>query len=325
MKKIIGLVGTGYWGKNIFRNFYEMGSLHTVCDSNPAVLSEFKQNFPNAHYISSLSEMLSNPSIKGIAFATPAVTHYEFTKQALKAGKDVFVEKPLSLTVEQGAELLEVAKDNKRILMVGHILHYHPAVKKLKELITSKVIGEIYYIYSNRLNIGKLRTEENVLWSLAPHDISVVLSLAGEEPVTIDSFAGAYLQKEIYDMAVITLKFSTGVKSHISVNWLNPFKEQKLVVIGSKGMLVFDDTLQEKLFLYPHKIEWIDGKIPVAQKSESQVIPVEKGEPLRLELEHFVECIETRKTPLTDGLEGLRVLKVLEEAEKSILNKRSTV
>ncbi len=170
-----------------------------------------------------------------------------------------------------------------------------------------------------------MRTEENVLWSLAPHDISVVLSLAGEEPVTIDSFAGAYLQKEIYDMAVITLKFSTGVKSHISVNWLNPFKEQKLVVIGSKGMLVFDDTLQEKLFLYPHKIEWIDGKIPVAQKSESQVIPVEKGEPLRLELEHFVECIETRKTPLTDGLEGLRVLKVLEEAEKSILNKRSTV
>ncbi len=320
MDKIIGLAGTGYWGKNIFRNLYEMGRLHTVCDSNPTVLSEFKQNFPNAYYTQSLTEMLNNPSVKGIAFATPAVTHYEFAKQALKAGKDVFVEKPLSLTVEQGSELIDVAKENNRILMVGHILHYHPAVKKLKEVIASKVIGDIYYIYSNRLNMGKLRTEENVLWSLAPHDISVVLSLAGKEPIKIDSFAGNYLQKGIYDMSLITLEFKGGLKSHISVNWLNPFKEQKLVVIGSEGMLVFDDTLQEKLFLYPHKVDWIDGKIPVAQKAESQVIPIEKGEPLRLELEHFVECIKTRKTPLTDGSEGLKVLKVLEQSEKSLLN-----
>ena len=195
--------------------------------------------------------------------------------------------------------------------MVGHILQYHPAVKKLKELITSGGLGKVQYIYSNRLNIGKLRTEENILWSFAPHDISVILMLIGEEPIRVSAFGGDYLNKGIYDTTLTTLEFGNEVKGHIFVSWLHPYKEQKFIVVGSKAMAVFDDVSKEKLFLYPHKIEWKDGKMPVAHKADYQVISVDSGEPLRLELGHFIDCVLQRKRPLTDGHEGLRVLKTL--------------
>lgn len=337
----IGLVGVGYWGKNILRNLYEIGVLHTACDYNPEVVSEWRKKFPEnsdpptsnvssftsypINYTTSFEELLKNPEIRAVAIATPAVTHYELVKRSLIENKDVFVEKPLALTVKEGKELVEIAKKEKRILMVGHILQYHPAVIKLKELISSGEIGKIQYIYSNRLNIGKLRTEENILWSFAPHDISVILMLLEEEPVSVAAFGGDYLNKRVYDTTMTSLEFKNGVKGHIFVSWLHPYKEQKLIVVGSKAMVVFDDVSKEKLFLYPHKIEWKDGKIPYAEKADYQIIPFENSEPLKQELRHFIECVDRRKKPKTDGDEGLKVLKVLEDAEKALANHKEIV
>lgn len=317
-EKIIAQVGLGYWGKNILRNFYELGVLHTACDSDSNTIQERRKQFPDIQYTTSFRDILENPEIKAVAVSTPASTHYDYIKKSLAAGKDVYVEKPLALTVKEGEEVVRLAEKEKRILMVGHILQYHPAVVKLKELISSGGLGRIQYIYSNRLNIGKLRTEENILWSFAPHDISVVLALLGEEPVGVSATGGDYLSKGIYDTTLTTLEFRNGVKGHIFVSWLHPFKEQKLVIVGSRAMVVFDDVSREKLLLYPHKIQWKEGKIPVAQKAEHEVVPIESGEPLRLELSHFAECVLLRKRPLTDGAEGLRVLKILEAAENSL-------
>lgn len=318
MEKFIGQIGLGYWGKNILRNLYELGVLHTACDVNKTVISEFSKKYPDVNYTESFDDLLKNSSIKAVVISTPAELHYELTKKALISGKDVFVEKPLALNFREGEELIKIARENKRILIVGHILQYHPALKKLKELIASGELGKIQYIYSNRLNIGKLRTEENILWSFAPHDISVILSIVGDNPERIHAMGGDYVTNGIYDTTVTLLEFKNGIKAHIFVSWLHPFKEQKLVIVGSKAMAVFDDVSKEKLFLYPHKINWKGGKIPIAEKAEYKVIPVENGEPLKLELSHFVECVLNRKTPLTDGEEGLRVLRVLELAEKSL-------
>ena len=312
----IAVVGAGYWGKNLIRNFSQLGMLYAICENNPANpnLIPYKEV---KHY-TSFYELLEDKEVEAVAIAAPAVTHYEFVKQALLSGKDVFVEKPLALTVKEGEELVRISEREKRILMVGHILQYHPAVMKLKEMLSSGELGKVQYIYSNRLNIGKLRTEENILWSFAPHDISVILMLLEEEPIKVSAIGGDYLNKGICDTTLSTLEFRNGVKGHIFVSWLHPYKEQKLIVVGSKAMVVFDDVSKEKLFLYPHKIEWKDGKIPLAQKAEYQIIPVESGEPLNLELSHFVECVRQRKRPRTDGLEGLTVLKILELAEESI-------
>lgn len=316
----IGLIGLGYWGKNILRSIHELGILHTACDSNQDILYERKEQFPLVNYTASYADILNNPDITAIAIASPAITHYEYVKKALLAGKDVFVEKPLALTVREGEDLVRLAEKDNRVLMVGHILQYHPAVIRLKELITSGELGKIQYIYSNRLNIGKLRTEENILWSFAPHDISVMLMLIEEEPLNVSAFGGDYLNRGIYDTTLTTLDFKNGIKGHIFVSWIHPYKEQKLIVVGSKAMAVFDDVSKEKLFLYPHTIEWRNGKIPIAQKADYQVIPVESGEPLKMELCHFAECVMQRKKPRTDGTEGLRVLKILELAEKSVTN-----
>ena len=318
--KCIGLIGLGYWGKNILRNLDELGLLHSACDSEPVVISERQESYPGINFTSSIEDVLQNPNIKAVAIATPAATHYNLVKQSLLRGKDVFVEKPLALTVREGEELTEIAEKEKRILMVGHILQFHPAVIKLKELITSGELGKIQYIYSNRLNIGKLRTEENILWSFAPHDISVILMLLDEEPVKVSAFGGDYLNNGIFDTTLTTMEFSNDIKSHIFVSWLHPYKEQKLIFVGSKAMAVFDDVSKEKLVIYPHKIEWMNGKIPVAQKADFNVVPLEKAEPLKRELEHFAECVSTRETPLTDGLEGLKVLRILEASQSGLSN-----
>jgi UDP-2-acetamido-3-amino-2,3-dideoxy-glucuronate N-acetyltransferase len=317
-KKFIGHIGLGYWGKNILRNLYELNVLRIACDSSEDTITERKKQFPEVEYTTKIEDIISNPEIKAVTIATPAETHYELAKKFLLSGKDVFVEKPIALTVKEGEELVEIAEKQGRILMVGHILQYHPAVIKLKELISNGSLGKIQYIYSNRLNIGKLRTEENILWSFASHDISVILELVGEEPIEVSAFGGDYLNPGIYDVTITTLKFKNGIRGHIFVSWLHPFKEQKLVVVGSKAMAVFDDVSKEKLFLYPHKIEWKEGKIPIAQKADYKVIPVEDREPLKLELSHFIDCVKSRKRPKTDGYEGIRVLKVLELAEKSL-------
>ena len=314
----IALIGAGYWGKNLLRVLYELKVLHTVCEIDEKIITERKKVFPDVYYTTSYEEVLNNDKIKAVVIATPAVTHYEKVKQALLANKDVFVEKPLALKVEEGEELVKIAKERNRILMVGHILQYHPAVIKLKQIIKNGDLGKVHYIYSNRLNIGKLRTEENVLWSFAPHDISVILMLLEEEPIKINAFGLAVLNKDIFDVTITTLEFKSGIKSHIFVNWLHPFKEQKLVVVGSKAMAVFDDISEEKLFIYPHRIEWKDGKIPVAQKAECYTVKVEHLEPLKEEMKHFVECVLERKQPRTDGREGLRVLRILNVCEEAL-------
>lgn len=323
MKQFIGLIGLGYWGKNIFRNLYEMRALRSACDHDEKVVSNFEKTYPaGINYKTSFIDLIKDPEIRAIAIATPSSTHYDIVKKSLIEDKDVFVEKPLSLTVKEGEELVELAEKKQKILMVGHILQYHPAIKKLKELISSGELGKIQYIYSNRLNIGKLRTEENILWSFAPHDISVILSLLEEEPVKVSAFGGDYINTGVYDTTITMLEFRNGVKGHIFVNWLHPYKEQKLIVVGSKAMAVFDDMSKEKLFLYPHKIEWKNGRIPIAQKADYQIITVEYREPLKEELNHFIECVLDRKKPKTDGHEGLKVLKILERAEKAVFNSK---
>ena len=316
--KFIGLLGLGYWGKNLLRNFHELGALRAACDSNPALLEKHGRMYPGAVYSSTFDSVLDDPEIRAVAIATPAATHYEMASKALQAGKDVLVEKPLSLTLKEGAGLVGLARKLGRIIMVGHILRYHPAILKLKELIDSGALGKVQYIYSNRLNIGKLRTEENIWWSFAPHDISVILFLVGIGPTSVTAFGGDYLSKGVTDITLTTLEFGSGVKGHIFVSWLNPFKEQKLVVVGSKAMAVFDDVSSEKLLLYPHQIDWEEGKIPVAKRADFTVVPFEWEEPLKAELRHFMECVKTGKRPVTDGEEGLRVLSILEAAERSL-------
>ena len=316
--KFMGVIGLGYWGKNIFRNLYDMGLVRMGCDLDPIVVSRYKKEFPDVRFTSSVGEILSDQAIKSVSIATPASTHYEIVKKAILSGKDVFVEKPLALNSREGKELMELADKKHMILMVGHILSYHPAVEKLKELIVSGKLGKVQYIYSNRLNIGKLRKEENILWSFAPHDISMILMLLNEEPIKVSAFGQDSFGRKVYDTTIMSLDFASGIKGHIFVSWLHPYKDQKLVIVGSKAMVVFDDISKEKLFFYPHKIEWRNGDMPVACKAEYEIIPVDNGEPLRLELEHFVKCIKYRRKPMTDALEGLKVLKILELAERRL-------
>ncbi|MEO0078743.1 MAG: DapH/DapD/GlmU-related protein, partial [candidate division WOR-3 bacterium] len=229
------------------------------------------------------------------------------------------VEKPLALTVREGAELVELAERTGRILMVGHILRYHPAVLKLKEMVDRGELGRIEYIYSNRLNLGKLRTEENILWSFAPHDISVILALAGRLPDSVSSHGEAILQRSVFDVTLTSLQFGPDLCAHTFVSWLHPFKEQRLVVVGSEQMAVFEDSASsDKLTVYPHRVEWRSGRIPVAVKGERQVVPVPNEEPLEIECRHFLESCATRIPPRTDGYEGLAVLRVLAAAEESL-------
>ncbi|CAK8722743.1 UDP-2-acetamido-3-amino-2, 3-dideoxy-D-glucuronate N-acetyltransferase [Candidatus Electrothrix laxa] len=317
--KNIAVIGTGYWGKNLVRNFHTLDALHTICDLNPDTVQSFCTQYPGVNGTTSFAEVLSMPEIRGIAISTPAPSHAALIRESLLAGKDVYVEKPLCLSEEEGKELVDLAERNKRTLMVGHLLWYHPVVLKLKKLIDQGKLGRIRYIYSNRLNLGKLRREENVLWSFAPHDISVILGLTGEMPESVHSQGGNFLHQQIADTTVTLLNFSSGIRAHIFVSWLHPFKEQKLVVVGDQRMAVFDDTVpwNEKLQLYSHSIEWNDN-IPVAHKAEAELIPVEQDEPLRAECAHFLECIASSQQPRTDGAEGLRVLKVLNACQASL-------
>jgi len=319
MKKNITMIGAGNWGKNHLRNLHELGVLHSILEVDEHIVQEWERDFPGISFFREEAAVLENSQIEAVVIAAPTYFHFQLTEKYLKAGKDVFVEKPLALTVSEGEELVRLARLKKRTLMVGDILQYHPATIKLKELIDNVDLGELRYIYSNRLNIGKLRKEENVLWNFAPHDISLILMLVnGEEPVQVNAHGGAYVKPGIYDTTLTTLKFKNGVKSHIFVNWLHPFKEQKLLVVGSKKMAVFDDVSQQKLLIYPHRIDFIDGDIPVARKAESYPVSFETREPLKEELLHFIDCIGTGKNPWTDGMEALRVLKVLEKAEKRL-------
>jgi len=318
MEKHIALIGCGYWGKNLVRVFYELGSLYAICDIDEKKLKLFKEKYPDLNSTSDYKTLLKNPKVRAVAISTPAATHYSLVKEALLADKDVFVEKPIALNYKEGEELVSLAIEKNKIFMVAHILEYHPAINKLKELIDKGELGKINYIYSNRLNLGKFRTEENILWSFAPHDISILLYLLNEMPNEVSAHGGNYLNPHITDVTVTNLNFPSGTKAHIFVSWLHPYKEQKLVVIGDKKMMMFDDVNpKEKLFAYDHKIDWIE-RLPVPRLGVARAIETEKQEPLKKECEHFLECITSRKTPKTDGPKGLRVLQILEACQASL-------
>lgn len=314
----VAVVGMGYWGKNLVRNFHELGALAAICDSQDSVETACRTQYPDVQFMPDFDAVLSSSEIGAVALATPAITHYRMAKAALGAGKDVFVEKPLAISLKDGEELVELAHAKGRVLMVGHVLRYHPAVSKLQELIQTGSLGKIHCLYSNRLNIGKIRTEENILWSFAPHDISVILWLLGEMPNRIYCQGGAFLNGDVSDVTLSQFGFSSGVQAHIMVSWLHPFKEQRLVVVGSEKMAVFDDTAENKLVLYAHKVEW-KNRVPTAIKANPEIVAVENREPLKTECQHFLDCVASRRTPQTDGREGLRVLEVLDACQRSLL------
>lgn len=315
--KNIACIGGGYWGKNLIRNFYELDSLAMICDSDSSRKDYYKNLYPDVQFTEDYNSVLNNKNIKAVVIATPAETHYDLATAALVNEKDVFVEKPMCLDYFWAHKLVEQSETINKILMVGHVLQYHPAITKLKELIDLNYLGKINYIYSNRLNIGKIRTSENVTLSFAPHDISVILMLLNDYPKSIYSTGGTYLQSDIADVTMTTMKFDSNIDAHIFVSWLNPFKEQKLVVVGSKRMIVFDDTIEDKLISYNHEIKW-ENQVPIVNKAKGEIIEVVKSEPLKEECRHFIECVENRTKPKTDGREGLRVLNILLLCEHSL-------
>lgn len=320
-KRNIALLGCGAWGKNHLRNWADLGVLAVVCDASEERLSFAQKQHPDLETTRDISTLLDRTDIEGVVIATPAATHADLALRFLQAGKDVFVEKPMALTTAEGRLVVKAAEAQGRILMVGHVLVYHAAVRELNRLAHTGALGRIRYIYSNRLNLGKIRTEENSLWSFAPHDVALVIDLlGGATPRDLTCVGGAYLNPEVADVTLTSLSFGGGVRAHIFVSWLHPFKEQRFVVVGDRQMAVFDDTLPwpEKLVLYPHKVDWMEGQIPVANKAEATPVALEANEPLRVECEHFLHCMSTRETPLSGGASALRVLQVLEAAQRSL-------
>lgn len=322
-KANIAVIGSGYWGKNLVRNVYLLGGLRAVVETFPAAAAKAKELAPGVPVTGDLNAVLSDPKVQGVMIATPAETHFDVASRALEAGKDVFVEKPLTTDIEQGRELLKKAAKAGRHLMVGHLLEYHPAIAKLHELIKSGELGKVRYIISNRVNLGKIRTEENALWSFAPHDIAVILRLVDSMPFEVVATGGCYVSPNIADVTVSQLLFDNGVRAHIFVSWLHPFKEQKLVVIGSQKMASYDDITKE-LLLYDQRVVWEQGQ-PVPVKGEGTKVAFASDEPLRLECQHFIHCIATRNRPLTDGESGLRVLRILAGAQRSLVTNGNPV
>jgi UDP-2-acetamido-3-amino-2,3-dideoxy-glucuronate N-acetyltransferase len=320
----IAAVGCGYWGKNLVRNFAELGALAAICDPNRTAAVALADRYHSP--IATFDAVLRDDDIAGVAIAAPAALHAELVRSAIEAGKHVFVEKPLALTVPEAEQLCALAERRARWLMVGHLLHYHPAFIKLRALVREGALGRLEYISSTRLNLGKVRREEDILWSFAPHDLSMILALVGEEPSEVTAQGGYYLHKTIADVTTTLLAFPGGEQAHVFVSWLHPFKEQKLAVIGDRAMAVFDDgqPWSSKLLIYPHRIEWREA-MPVPQKAEADPVALDEGEPLNIECRHFLDCIASGSKPRTDGREGLRVLRVLSRASEALKRASETV
>ncbi|MEZ0375359.1 MAG: Gfo/Idh/MocA family protein [Candidatus Sericytochromatia bacterium] len=319
----VAVAGSGYWGKNLVRNFHQLGALAAICEPSEAGQAQARELAPEVPLLARFEDLLADQGIGAVVISTPAVTHYELSRQALLAGKDVFCEKPLALNYRQAAELVKLAKERERILMVGHILEYHPAILALRELVSQGELGAIRYLYSHRLNLGKIRREENILWSFAPHDIAVILRLTGELPFQVIAHGGSYIQPNIADVTMTQLGFDNGVSAHIFVSWLNPFKEQKLVVVGSRKMAVFDDVAKS-LVLFDQRVDICEGE-PVPVRGEGTPVAFASDEPLKLECQAFLAALATRLAPITDGESGLRVLKVLQAAQRSLITNGQTI
>ena len=313
----VAMVGCGHWGKNLTRNFHQLGALASITDADPDTVARLTEQ--TGAPARTWQQVLDANDIDAVAIAAPAEQHAELAQRALEAGKDVYVEKPLALTLADAEKLCRIAERDGRVLMVGHLLQYHPAFLKLREMVREGWLGRLQYLYSNRLNLGKIRREENILWSFAPHDISMILSLTGDEPDEVSAVGAYYLHERIADVTTTHMAFPSGERAHIFVSWLHPFKEQKLVAVGDGGMAAFDDSQpwDSKIVYYPHKVTWRDG-IPVPTKADGEAVPVEQDEPLKLECQHFLDCVASRARPRTDGAEGMRVLRVLNQAQAAL-------
>ena len=313
MNKNIAVVGCGHWGKNLVRNFFELGVLSSIRDPNDTIASKISEKYNVKN--NSFHEILDDPNIKGIVLAVPAELHASMAIDAMNKGKHIFVEKPLAMNEEEADLMIANVKKNNVKLMVGHLLQYHPIFKTVRKMVKNGDIGELNYIHSNRLSFGKVRSKEDVIWSFAPHDISMILSLVGEDPEYINCKSSSVLQKNFADIASIHMKFKSGIKSEINVSWINPLKEAKLVVTGKSGILVFDDTKtwNEKLAIHSYEIDHSKELINI-KKTKEEYIKVFEEEPLKNECQHFVSVVKGNLEPLTDIFEGLKVLKVLTAA-----------
>jgi len=322
----IGQIGLGAWGRNLLRTFYNIpeANLKLGCDIDTGQLSRISGTFPGVNWTKDYSELISDPDLDAVVIATPPADHFRLASGALEGGKHVFVEKPLALNVDDGRKLIELAEKNNRVLMVGHIMEYHPASLKLKEYISSGKLGRVYYLYSSRVNLGKVRVIENSLWSFAPHDISMIMFLLGKTPISVTSTGASYLQKGIEDVSFLTLHFDDKTMAHIHVSWLDPHKDRKLTVVGSKMMAVFDDTEStEKIRLYDKGVDTkfdydTYGEYLSLRAGDILIPKIESSEPLMAECSHFIECVKNGTRPISDGKDGLRVLTVLTAAQKSM-------
>ena len=327
----LAVVGVGHWGKNVVRSFSVASqcNLAYVCDRNPRTLKRYHALYPQATATEQYATVLRDPKVDAVALVPPAPSHYEMAKSALLAGKHVYVEKPLTLTVEHAEELVETASRERRKLMVGHLLEYHPAVALMKDQIASGHLGQLYYVYCQRLNLGVVRQNENAFWSLAAHDISVILYLFEAEPDDVAASGACFLQEGIEDVVFADLHFPDGRIAQIHVSWLDPHKERKMVVVGSEKMLVFDD-------MHPsEKIRIFDkgASLNFSAAAELQTISVRHGDiyvphisnqpPLDVETQHFIDSILHDTTPRSDGEDGLRVVRVLEQVERELRRGRA--
>jgi len=324
----VGLIGCGAWGKNLLRNFANLPgcTLLTCCDESAKQVEKISPGYPGIKFTQDPREIIENPNLDAVVIVTPPASHFQLCKAAIMADKDVFVEKPLVLNTREGEELVELAEEKKKILMVGHIMEYHAATLKLKEYIDKGELGRVYYLYSSRVNLGKVRDMENALWSFAPHDISMILFLLGKEPVSVTATGQCYLQKdkEIEDVVFMNMRFDDGTMAHVHVSWLDPHKERRLTVVGDKKMAVFDDARSaEKIWIYDKGVQTKQDYSTYGEylslRFGDVVIPnIPATEPLRTECEHFIECVKSRKRPRSDGRDGLRVSKVLDAAQRSL-------
>ncbi len=324
----IGLVGLGYWGPNLLRVFNSLPTARViaVCDKDKNIISRHKPVYPKIRFSLDFDDIVKDEGISAVVISTPAPTHYELAKKALTLGKDVFVEKPLCLKVSQSRQLLELARKKNKALMVGHLLKYHPAAVRLKHLIQTGRLGRIYYIQARRLNLGKIRRQENVLWSLAVHDIAAMLFLLGEEPASVTAAAGAYINRKIEDLVFLAIYFKSGIIGHIHASWLSPMKVREITVAGSRRMAVFDDIQEEsKLKLYNHYVEqqrFVNyKKLPELRFGSVVFEKIIRKEPLLIECERFIECIKSAKGLQEEAKDATAVLKVIKAAEESLARK----
>ncbi len=321
----LGQVGLGYWGPNLLRNFNGLAQarVKVCCDLDETALRRVGSQYPGMAITADYGALLADPEIEAVIVTTPTPAHYELAKAALLTGRHVFVEKPIALAVAEAEDLVALAEERGRVLMVGHLLMYHPAVTRLKQLVDGGELGDVYYLYTSRLNLGQVRRNENAMWSLAPHDISVALHLLGEEPEVVAAQGLTYLQPGIPDTVFLTLRFASGRAAHVHVSWLDPHKVRRITVVGSQKMAVFDDVdSTEKLRIYDkgvHRPAYDSYGDSLSLRFGDISIPrVDMREPLRLECQHFIDCIVNGQTPLSDGRNGVQVLRVLEAGQQSL-------